>query len=243
MAKLACSIIAGISHVSVYPLNIIIKGSPVPHFLKLQSRCLIFSCQTIQKMLTSKHGYCLFPCQTSSPSALIHMMRQCCRPVLIKPEQLWHEKTKLLSGEISLNDIDHCSGFHPLCDFCSVNAGCPKFQSQVLAIDPDCDAALKELAELKAQESVIQKKKKALEQRVKNTYRAIQGDNTGWLNTLGYRFKVSTMPGRKSFDRDMLHEKLTQHIHDEISVDDILGGCQKTSQPYERLYVSQVNRE
>ncbi|TKB25161.1 hypothetical protein FCL47_16080 [Desulfopila sp. IMCC35006] len=159
-----------------------------------------------------------------------------------KAEQLWNEKTKLLSGAISLNDIDHCFGFHPLCDFCSVNAGCPKFQSQFLAIDPDCDAALKELADLKSQESTIQKKKKELEQRVKNTYRAIQGDNTGWLNTSGYRFKVATMPGRKSFDRDVLHEKLTEHICDEISVDDVLGGCQKTSQPYERLYVSQVNR-
>lgn len=167
------------------------------------------------------------------------MLRTC----FDKAEQLWTEKAKLLSGEISLDDITHCSGFHPLCDFCSVNAGCPKFQSEFLAIDPDCDAVLKELAELKGQESVIQKKKRALEQRVKNTYHAIQGDNTGWLNTLGYRFKVSTMPGRKSFDRDVLHEKLTRHIRDEISVDDVLGGCQKTSQPYERLYVSQVNRE
>ena len=159
-----------------------------------------------------------------------------------KAKQLWHEKTRLLAQEISLNDIDHCLGFHPLCDFCSVNAGCPKFQSQALAIDPDCDAVLKELADLKAQESAIQKKKKALEQRVKNSYRAIQGDNTGWLNTTGYRFRVATMPGRKSFDRDMLHEQLSQHICAEISVDDILGGCHKTSQPYERLYVSQLNR-
>lgn len=159
-----------------------------------------------------------------------------------KAEQLWNEKTKLLTGEISLNDVIYCSGFNPLCDFCSVNAGCPKFHSEFLITDAECEATLRELGELKEQESAIQKKKKALEQRVKNTYHAIQGDNAGWLNTLGYRFKVSTMPGRKSLDRDVLHERLSKHLCNEISVDDVLGGCQKTSQPYERLYVSQVNR-
>lgn len=158
-------------------------------------------------------------------------------------EQLWHEKTKLLSGEILLNDIEHCSGFHPLCHFCSVNAGCPKFESQLLAIDPEYDAAFKELAELKQQENGIQKKKKMIEQRIKNTYHLVSGGNTDWLNTLDYRFKVTTVPGRKTLDKDMLHEKLTKHIGKGIPVGDVLDKCQNKSPPYERLYISKINRK
>jgi hypothetical protein len=160
---------------------------------------------------------------------------------LDKAELLWNEKTKLLSGEIALNDINHCAGFHPLCDYCSVNADCPKFEGRVLGIDLGYDEALKELAELKAQESAINKKKKEIEKRIKTACRLMGGEHGGWLNTVDYRFKVSTMPGRKSFDRSKIHESLTEHIHDGISADDLLDKCQKTSTPYERLYISKIN--
>ncbi len=162
---------------------------------------------------------------------------------LEKAEQLWNQKAQLLAGEISLNELSYCSGFHPLCDYCSVNEGCPKFTGQALNIDLGYDMILKELAELKEQESVIKSKKKEIEQHIKSAYRLMGGDHAGWLNTLDFRFKVSIMPGRKSFDREKIHEKLTQHIHDGISADDVLDKCQKTSIPYERLYISKINRK
>jgi hypothetical protein len=109
--------------------------------------------------------------------------------------------------------------------------------------NPAFDVELEKLADLKAQESDIQKKKKDIEQRIKNTYRLINGKNTGWLNTSGYRFKVSQMPGRKSIDRDKLHQKMSEQVHDGQSVDDMLEQCQKTSSPYERLYVSKINKQ
>ncbi|WP_020585435.1 hypothetical protein [Desulfobacter curvatus] len=159
-------------------------------------------------------------------------------------ERIWNEKKEILSGNITLNDVQYCSGFHPLCDYCNVNEDCPKFQDQeVLEHDPIFDVELEKLADLKVQESAIQKKKKDIEQRIKNTYHRINGENTGWLNTSGYRFKVSQMPGRKSLDRETLHQKMSEQIHDGQSVDDMIEQCQKTSSPYERLYVSKINKK
>ncbi|WDP91070.1 MAG: hypothetical protein HUN04_15750 [Desulfobacter sp.] len=159
-------------------------------------------------------------------------------------ERIWNEKNEIHAGDIVLNDVQYCSGFHPLCDYCSVNEDCPKFKGpDILQHDPAFESELEKLADLKAQESVIQKKKKAIEQRVKNTYRLVNGDTTGWLNTSGYRFKVSQMPGRKSLDRDKLHLKMAGQVPDGTSVDDVLDQCQKTSAPYERLYISKINKK
>ncbi|MBU1195226.1 MAG: hypothetical protein KKE62_16010 [Proteobacteria bacterium] len=159
-------------------------------------------------------------------------------------ERIWNEKEEILSGNISLDDVQYCSGFHPLCDFCNVNQDCPKFKDQdILEHDPSFEAELEKLADLKEQESVIQKKRDVIEQRIKNTYRLINGNKIGWLKTSGYRFKVSTMPGRKSLDRDKLQDNMAAHIHDGISVDDVLEQCQKTSSPYERLYINKINKK
>jgi len=142
-----------------------------------------------------------------------------------------------------LNDIDYCYGFHPLCDWCSVNEDCPKFNgTDMFDFDPAYGVELENLANLKKQESAIKKKKKEIEQRIKNTYHLVNGNNNGWLNTENYRFKVSTMAGRKSLDQDMLHKQITGHIHDGTTANDLLDKCQKTSSPYERLYISKINK-
>jgi hypothetical protein len=67
-------------------------------------------------------------------------------------------------------------------------------------------------------------------------------NEAGCLNILNYRFKISTMVGRKNFDKSKIHEKLTQHIRDGISADDLLDKCQKKSTAYERLYINRINR-
>lgn len=158
-------------------------------------------------------------------------------------ERIWNEKTELLSGNIALNDINYCSGFHPLCDWCNVNEDCLKFKGQdALAHDPDFGTELEILASLKEQESALKKKKKEIEQRIKNTYHLINGNNAGWLRTENYRFKVSTMPGRKSLDQDLLHKQIEGNMSNGTTADAMLDKCQKTSAPYERLYVSKINK-
>ena len=159
-------------------------------------------------------------------------------------ERIWSEKEEILAGTITLNDVQYCSGFHPLCDYCNVNEDCPKFKGQdILEHDPAFEIEFEKLADLKDQESAIQEKRKAIEQRIKSTYHLINGDNRGWLSTSEYRFKVSQMPGRKSIDRDKLNQKLAGQIRDGTSVDDVLDQCQKTSSPYERLYISKINKK
>lgn len=158
-------------------------------------------------------------------------------------ERIWDEKKGIHAGDIALDDVQYCSGFHPLCDYCNVNEDCPKFKGQdILQHDPAFESELETLADLKAQESVIQKKKKTIEQQIKNTYRLMNGDDKGWLTTSGYRFRVSQMPGRKSLDRDKLHQRMAGQIRDGTSVDDLLDQCQKTSASYDRLYISKINK-
>lgn len=159
-------------------------------------------------------------------------------------ERIWNEKEKILSNNITLNDVQYCSGFHPLCDYCNVNEDCPKFKGQnILEHDPAFESELEKLADLKVQESALQKKKKAIEQRIKNTYCMVNADNSDWLNTPSYRFKVSQMPGRKSLDRDKLRQMILTYLHDDTIVEHILNQSQKTSAPFERLYVSKINKK
>jgi len=42
---------------------------------------------------------------------------------------IWRTAEDVRSGNLDLNDLDCCRGFHPLCDWCDVNADCPKFQA------------------------------------------------------------------------------------------------------------------
>lgn len=158
---------------------------------------------------------------------------------LAKAEQLWCEKERLISGEIALNDLGFAEGFHPLCDFCGVNDGCPKFEGWMISGDQHYDNALDQLAELKEQESAIKKMKKDLEQRIKRTYHAIGA--SGWLNGSNYRFKVSQIPGRKSIDNEVLQKTLSNRIKG-MSVDTLIDGCMRKSQSHERLYVSKINK-
>lgn len=158
---------------------------------------------------------------------------------LDKAEQIWWKKERHLSGEVALDDLDYAKGFHPLCDFCGLNDGCPKFANQTLRVDQDYDADLDELANLKEQESAIKKKKKVLEQRIKNAYQTAGA--SGWLSGSEFRFKVSIIPGRKSLDKEALHTTLSTQVRG-VSVDALLNGCEKASSSHERLYVSKINR-
>lgn len=155
-------------------------------------------------------------------------------------ERIWREKKRFLSGKIKLNDINHCSGFHPLCDWCDVNEDCPKFSDQSM-LDSSYETELEKLENIKKKETELLKQRKEIEQRIKNTYRLINGISAGWLNTDNFRFKVSTIKGRKSLDKEEFYKKITDHIDEKI-VDDILDKCKISKAPYERLYVSRINK-
>ncbi len=150
-------------------------------------------------------------------------------------EQLWSNKESLIAGTLALNDISYATGFHPLCDYCSVNDGCPKF-TETLVHDEEYNLQLDELATLKEQEKEIVKRKKHLEKVIKTRFQQSIGTDDGWLSTGSYRFKVTQIPGRKTINHDRLSEFVGENV------EDVIHQCQENGKPYERLYVSRINQ-
>jgi hypothetical protein len=57
-----------------------------------------------------------------------------------------------------------------------------------------------------------------------------------------YRFRVTTVAGRKTLDRSLVADKLTSLIGDVLKAQIALGQCEKTGKPHERLYVSKIKQ-
>jgi hypothetical protein len=100
---------------------------------------------------------------------------------------IWAKSEEIRHNKISLNDVEYCKGFHPLCDWCSYAKDCPKFTSVELD-DPYYNDALAELEELKKQKSKLEDEIAVTERRIRDFYMnsGIQND---WLSTQNYRYK------------------------------------------------------
>lgn len=158
-------------------------------------------------------------------------------------KKIWMGKEKIQSGLISLDDLEYCQGFHPLCDWCGVNETCPKFSGKdITNLDTGCDEDLKELARLKDTLKDLDESIKIIENRIKKTYFLANkaGDNT-WLTTEDYRFKVSTVAGRKTLDQSSLVKELAGNL-DETAIRSIIKQSENTGKSFERLYISKINK-
>ena len=157
-------------------------------------------------------------------------------------ERIWNEKSNVISGIKSLDDMEYAQGFHPLCDFCQVNKDCPKFKGlDILKSDASFDRQMEQLSELKIKEIAIKEKRTVLEDRIKGMYHRYAGANAPWLNGNQYRFRVSQFPGRKSLDQELLQQKLAGQMPDTTSVRRIMEQCKVTGKPFERLHISKIN--
>lgn len=153
---------------------------------------------------------------------------------------IWHTAKDVRSGNIDLNDLDYCRGFHPLCDWCDVNSDCPKFQDVSIPSDSICGLELEELAMLKERKAAIENCIAETEERIRQTYRLVGGQD--WISTGDQRFRVATIAGRKTLDRSQVVATLTSLIGDELTAQTTLERCEKIGKPHERLYVSKINK-
>jgi len=158
-----------------------------------------------------------------------------------KAVQIWNNKESFIAGRIALDEIPHAVGFHPLCEYCTVNGDCPKFSS-ILIHDVQYADQLNKLAELKKKEKALAKQKRHLETMIKDRYRLAGDIGDSWLTTGDYRFRLTQVPGRKSVDQELLRDKLGDHISGSEAINQVLGSCLKTGEPYERLWVSRINK-
>jgi hypothetical protein len=153
---------------------------------------------------------------------------------------IWRTAEDVRSGSLQLNDLDYCRGFHPLCDWCDVNAGCPKFQAVSIPSDSVCGLELEELAMLKDRKAALEGRIAEAEGRIRQTFRLVGGQD--WISTGDYRFRVTTVAGRRTLDRSLVADMLTSLISDELKAQTALEQCEKAGRPHERLYISMINK-
>jgi len=154
---------------------------------------------------------------------------------------IWRTAEDVRAGNLELNDLDYCRGFHPLCDWCDVNADCPKFQAVSIPSDSACGVELEELTMLKKRKQALEGRIAETEERIRQTYRLVGVQN--WISTGDHRFRVATIAGRKTLDRSLVVDTLNSLIGDELKVKTALEQCEKIGRPHDRLYIGRVNKD
>jgi len=153
---------------------------------------------------------------------------------------IWRTTEDVRAGNLELNDLEYCQGFHPLCNWCDVNADCPKFRAVNIPSDSVCGLELEELAMLKERKTSLEERIAEAEERIRQTYSLIGARD--WISTEDHRFRVATVTGRKTLDRSLVLDTFSSLIGNEIKAQSALEECEKTGRPYERLYVGKINK-
>ena len=152
-------------------------------------------------------------------------------------ETLWHTVRDVKAGQVRLDDVPFCAGFHPLCDWCDHADGCPKFTADPVN-DPVLDQALAEFAKLKSDKAVLEEEIEIREGRIRQ-FCGRASNGSGWLSTPHFRFKTSRISGRKTIDPAVLRAELTNRIG-VVDADALMARVTTTGNDYERLFVSPI---
>ena len=93
---------------------------------------------------------------------------------------------------MSLHDVPYKEDFYPLCDWCSHNANCPKFQG---VYHPEYDELMIQKLNLKQQMEVIKSLQEEVDEQIKAAYELhkpnlVRGEE--WIFTGEHRFKATT---------------------------------------------------
>ncbi len=150
---------------------------------------------------------------------------------------IWETAQAVRGGTMELNAVSICSGFHPLCDWCSHAADCPKFSAQPIH-DPALEDGLKRFNDLKAHRKQIDDNITEMENRIRKFCHR-SGSDTHWYKTDQFRFKNAAVAGRKNLDRSLLENLLSETVGEDAACQ-ILERATVQGSPYERLYVNSI---
>ncbi len=153
-------------------------------------------------------------------------------------KKIWESAQRIKSGELTLNELQTCTGFNPLCDFCDFADDCPKF-TKVKFNDEDCNATLKSLNELKEHKKNLCAEIEHIESQLKEFYSQCQVDGN-WIDVGDYSFRSVESAGRKSFDKDALKSELMELIGD-VEANNLFEKYTEMGSPSQRLYVKTNN--
>ena len=155
-------------------------------------------------------------------------------------KSIWEKSEEIRNKKLSLDKIEFCKGFYPLCDFCDYAEGCPKFTVHELGNSVYNDI-LTELNELKSQKAKLSKDIAIAEDQVREFY-INSGANGDWLSTGDWRFRFSETAGRKGLDT----QALLAEVGEVIGEDQVENMIQKHSSqglPGQRLYISKIKNK
>jgi hypothetical protein len=151
---------------------------------------------------------------------------------------LWQHLTAIRAGRETLDDVPHCSGFQPLCGYCTHNRDCPKFLGDYR---PELEPELEILTELKETRNDLEAEIKEREDQLK-ALAGLLGPPGQWINGHKHRFRVSSQAGKVTLDQNLLKAGLSQVGRlDENELALLLASAQKTGRPFDRLQVSTIN--
>lgn len=152
-------------------------------------------------------------------------------------ESIWQNAEQVRDGKIDLNQISTAKGWHPLCDCCEWNADCPRFDGLTA---PEMEQDLLELQSLKNARDTAAIRIREMEDKMKQIFWRI-GAGRDWISAVTHRFRVGICEGRKTLDKDRLLAALASYLSTDES-EAVMQAGYKTGEPYERLYVSPVNK-
>lgn len=161
--------------------------------------------------------------------------------VLATAHDFWETLQAIRNGELTLNDMQYAQGFYPLCACCRFNADCPKFPQG--DYQPQWQPALARLDALKQSRSTLDAAIKEMEAALKLACRLSGTQN--WISSGQHRFRCITAAGRRSLNREALHDELAdifrfEHL-DDIDVDALLSRCEREGAAASRLIINTIS--
>ncbi len=151
--------------------------------------------------------------------------------------RIWNAMAAIRAGTQTADALPIAKGFHPLCDYCEWNGDCPKFTGMSA---PEMERDLLDLCRLKDEKDVAVARVQEMEEHLKRAFRGI-GSGRDWASAVTRRFRVGTCEGRKTLDRERLLSALANCMTED-EAEAIIQAGYKTGEPYDRLYVSPVNK-
>lgn len=152
-------------------------------------------------------------------------------------ESIWQNAEQVRDGKLNLNQIPTAKGWHPLCDSCEWNADCPRFNGLTA---PEMEQDLLALQSLKDTRDTAAIRIREMEDKMKQIFWRI-GAGRDWVSAVTHRFRVGICEGRKTLDKDRLLTALATYLSADES-EAVMQAGYKTGEPYERLYVSPINK-
>lgn len=152
-------------------------------------------------------------------------------------ENIWKNAERVRSGKLDLNRISTAKGWHPLCDYCEWNSGCPRFDGLTA---PELEQELLALQALKEEKDAATARVQKAEEKMKRLFQGIS-PGQDWITAVTQRFRVGTCDGRKTLDKDKLLAALASRLP-IAEAEAVIQAGYKTGEPYDRLHVSPINQ-